>query len=138
MKLRRPTDQIAGCCWLPRIADKARCYLAGEMPLAYRVAFLSRVGVDGYFIRHFSFSRSCFLAGVQASPDDATLESWFLSQPTATVSTIADWNRLAPTLGMRGHPGYLTRHTVKWFLYPKSVRKAVSSLFEAIEQDELA
>ena len=137
MKIHHPTDQIAGCCWLPRIADKAHAYLAGEMPFLYRAAFLSRIGVDGYFLRHFSFSRQQFLAGVQASPNDAALESWFLSQPKVTVTTIADWNRLAPALGRKGHPGYLTRHLVKWLLYPKSVTKPVDSLFEAIEQDEL-
>jgi hypothetical protein len=136
MKFRHPSDQIAGCCWLPRIADKARCYLAGEMPFPYRLAFLSRVGVDGYFLRHFSLSRQRFLGGVRSSHDDAALAFWFLSKPSVTESTIHDWNRLAPTLGMSGHPGYLTRHIVKWFLYPKSVTKPVNSLFEAIEQDE--
>jgi hypothetical protein len=136
MKFRHPSDQLAGCCWLPRIADKARCYLAGEMPFPYRVAFLSRVGVDGHFLHHFSLARQRFLAGVRASHDDAALESWFLSQPSVTPSTISAWNRIAPTLGRRGHPGYLTRHIVKWFLYPRSVTKPVNSLFESIEQDE--
>ena len=138
MKFRHPSDQIAGCCWLPRIADKARWYLAGEMPFLYRVAFLSRVGVDGYFLRHFSLTRERLLAGVRAAHNDTSLQSWFLSQPSVTASSILSWNRLAPTLGMRGHPGFLTRHIVKWLLYPKSIRKPVNSLFEAIEQDELA
>ncbi len=40
------------------------------------------------------------------------------------------------SLGAKGHPGYLTRHLVKWVFYPKSVVTPVNSLFEAIEQDE--
>lgn len=42
----------------------------------------------------------------------------------------------AAPLGTKGHPGYLTRHLVKWAFYPKSVMIPVNSLFEAIEQDE--
>jgi len=94
--------------------------------------------VDGYFLRHFSLTRERLLAGVRAAHNDTSLQSWFLSQPSVTASSILSWNRLAPTLGMRGHPGFLTRHIVKWLLYPKSIRKPVNSLFEAIEQDELA
>jgi hypothetical protein len=136
MKLRHPNEQIAGCCWLPRMADKARAYLAGEMPFLYRVAFGSRVGVDGFFLRYFSLSRPEFLEAIRNSHDDASLEAWFTSQPSVTLTSVAAWNRLAPTLGMKGHPAYLTRHVVKWVLYPRSVSKPVTSLFEAIEQDE--
>ena len=50
MKLCRPQEQIAGCCWLPRFADKARFYLGGRLPFLYRVAFGSRFGVDGHFL----------------------------------------------------------------------------------------
>ena len=135
MKFRHPGEQIAGR-WLPRIADKARSYLSGEMPFLYRIAFTSRLGVDGFFLRDFSLSRRDSLHGIRTSHDDASLAAWFTSQPSVTLSSIGAWNRLAPTLGMRGHPAYLTRHIMKSVLYPKSVAKPVTSLFEAIEQDE--
>ena len=136
VKLHRPSDQIAGCCWLPRFADKARCYLAGDLPFLYRIAFGSRIGVDGYFLRHFRLSRRQFLQGVGSSGDEGALARWFLALPSITTSSIESWNRLAPTLGAKGYRGYLTRHMVKWVLYPKSVKQPVNSIFEAIEQDE--
>ncbi len=136
MYVRRPQEQIAGCCWLPRFADKARLYLSGRLPFLYRLAFGSSLGADGYFLRHFELSLQDFLAGVARAADDDALARWFLVLPGATPQRVADWNLLAPKLGARGHPGFVTRHVVKWLLYPKSIRQPVNSLFEAIEQDE--
>jgi hypothetical protein len=136
VKLRRPQDQIAGCCWLPRFSDKARLYLSGLLPLLYRVAFGSPIGTDGYFLRHFKLSARQFLAGVRRAQTDDELVRWFVAQPGVSQQRIAEWNVVAPNLGASGHPGYVTRHLVKWVLYPKSVRNPVRSLFEAIEQDE--
>ncbi len=92
--------------------------------------------MDGYFLRHFKLSRRRFLAGVRESATDDDLARWFGSLPGVNSPQIDEWNKIAPNLGARGYPGYLTRHIVKWLLYPKSVRQPVRSLFEAIEQDE--
>jgi hypothetical protein len=136
MTLRRPLDQIAGCCWLPRFADKGRAYLAGELPFVYRLAFGHRLGVDGCFLRRFGVSRRQFLQAVADSSGDEALAEWFLALPSVNPASIETWNRFAPTLGAKGCPGYLTRHLLKWALYPRSVMRPVQSLFEAIEQDE--
>lgn len=136
IRLRRPQEQLAGCCWLPRFADKARLYRDGRLPFLYHLAFGSRLGADGYFLRHFGLSSGDFFAGVVHAVDDAALAQWFVSLPGVTPQRIADWNALAPTLGAQGHPGFVTRHIVKWLLYPKSVQHPVNSLFDAIEQDE--
>ena len=136
MPLPRPQDQLAGCVWLPRFADKARRSLNRQLPLTYRLAFGSRWGIDGAFIRHFGLTLDQFLAAVRQSADNEALAQWFLSLPAASPERIAKWNRRAPLLGVKGHPGYRTRHVIKWVLYPKSVRTPVNSLFEAIEQDE--
>lgn len=136
MKLQGPNERLAGCCWLPRFSDKARLFLNGQLPLQYRIAFGSPLGMDGYFLRHFKLSRQRFLAGVRQSRTDEDLGRWFLSLPGVNLQRIEEWNALAPNLGARGHPGYVTRHLVKWVLYPKSVHQPVRSLFEAIEQDE--
>ena len=61
---------------------------------------------------------------------------WFLQQPGITPARIAEWNRLAPLLGVQGHPAYLTRRLVTLFLYPKAITQPVKSLFAAIVQDE--
>lgn len=136
MKLRGPNERLAGCCWLPRFSDKARLYLEGQLPRLYRVAFGNRFGVDGYFLRHFNLSCEKFLAGVRQAANDDDLGRWFISLPGVSHERIVDWNAAAGNLGAPGHPGYLSRQLVKWVLYPKSVRRPVRSLFDAIEQDE--
>ena len=136
MNLRRPQDQLAGCCWLPRFADKTRLYLAGQLPLLYRVALGSRFGMDGYFLRHFKLSWKRFAAGVKQAANDDVLTLWFVALPGVSRQRIAEWNAIAPRFGAPGHPGSVTKHLVKWVLYPKSVRQPVQSLFDAIEQDE--
>ncbi|MDO9119732.1 MAG: DUF5069 domain-containing protein [Nitrospira sp.] len=136
MPLPRPQDQLAGCVWLPRFAEKARRFLGQQLPLTSRVAFGSRPGIDGAFLRHFGLTAPQFLVAVRRSGDNEALSKWFLSLPEARPERIAEWNRRATLLGAKGHPGYLIRHVVKWFFYPKSVLSPVNSLFEAIEQDE--
>ncbi|MCC6141842.1 MAG: DUF5069 domain-containing protein [Nitrospira sp.] len=136
MRLPRPQDQLAGCVWLPRFAEKARVFLAGRLPFIYRVAFGSQLGIDGAFLRHFNLTLPQFLAAVQTSEGNAALAEWFLSLPAASSERIVEWNRRATTLGAKGHSGYRTRHLLKWVFYPKSVGIPVNSLFEAIEQDE--
>ncbi len=136
LPLPRPQDQLAGCVWFPRFAEKARRFLGQQLPLTYRVAFGSRLGIDGAFLRHFGLTVPQFLVAVRRSENSAALAQWFLSLPAASPERIAEWNRRAALLGTKGHPGYLTRHLIKWVFYPKSVLVPVNSLFEAIEQDE--
>lgn len=136
MPLPRPHDQLAGCMWLPRFAEKARLSLNHQLPLPYRLAFGSPVGVDGYFLRHFGLTIDQFISGVRQSADNAALARWFLAFPGASPQRIAEWNSQATVLGAKGHPGYLTRHLAKWLFYPKSVWSPVGSIFEAIDQDE--
>ena len=136
MRLPHPQSKLAGCCWLPRIAAKCRVFLRGEMPRNYRIAFGSRAGIDGYFLRHFHISLPQLLAAVKKYQKEDELSGWFLSCNGVTDESIDLWNRLAPRIGARGTPGYWTRQIVKWFLYPKSVREPVNTIFEAIVQDE--
>ena len=136
MTLPRPTDQIAGCCWLPRFAAKVRASLSQELPWSYRLALGSARGVDGSFLRKFQLSYRQFVQAVERSSSDEALAQWFRTLPSVTDASITSWNRHAPLLGSKGCPGYLRRHLVKWVYYPKSVTHPVQSLFEAIEQDE--
>ena len=136
MHLPRPQDQLAGCVWLPRFAEKARLSLDRQLPFIYQLAFGSRYGVDGHFLRHFDVTIDQFLAAVRQSKDNAALARWFLALPGASPPRIPEWNRFATLLGVKGHPGYLTLQLAKWLFYPKSVRIPVRNLFEAIDQDE--
>ena len=136
MQLPHPLVRLAGCCWWQRHVTKTRVFLRGEMPFLYRIAFGARSGVDGYFFRHFDLGKNQVLAAIRARPDDAAAAEWFLQQPGVTPERIAEWNRFAPLLGVKGHPAYLTRQIVKWLLYPRSIAHPVDSIFTAIAQDE--
>jgi hypothetical protein len=57
MKLQRPQDELAGCCWLARITDKVRGSQQGDFPLLYRLSLGSPIGIDGFFLRHFGIFR---------------------------------------------------------------------------------
>jgi hypothetical protein len=135
-KIRLPSERLANCCWLPRIADKARSLLAGDLPFLYRAAFGSPIGVDGFFLRHFQIARGDFVRAVRASADDAALADWFLAQPHVDAATIEVWNQLAPNLGRKGFPARGIFLFCGRILYPHTIRRPVGSMFEAIAQDE--
>ncbi len=135
--LRKPTDTLVGCYWLPRFIDKTRLWHVGDISFFYRVAFCSRVGLDGYFLRFFQLRKTDFLAAVHDSgDDDKRICQWFTSQRAVTPERIDEWNAFAAQVGAKGHPGYWVFHTVKWALYPKAVITPVKTAFEAIAQDE--
>jgi uncharacterized protein DUF5069 len=136
MKLRRPQETLAGCCWLARMADKVRASQEGSFPFLYRLSLGSPIGIDGYFLRHFRLSFRQFRNAVIDTHTDQNLEQWFLGQPGVNSSAISGWNDFAPKLGTPGYPVSFVRHLIKWFVYPKSIRNPVDSLFEMIEQDE--
>lgn len=134
--LRLPTDRLADCCWLPRFADKTHRLLAGKLPLAYRVAFGSPTGVDGYFLNHFGIVRGDFIRAVRSAADDDALAVWFLAQPTVTLPAIEAWNELAPKLGAKGQPARFVFLVVRPVLYAKPKARRAENIFEAIIEDE--
>jgi hypothetical protein len=136
MNLPHPKAEYAGCYWLPRLVGKIRNYCAGQLPLSYRLALGSRIGVDGYFLRHFKLTMPDLIAAVRRSKDDQELINWFLSQPSVSPASIREWNKLAVSLGRKGCPAHVAHQIVCWLLYPKSILHPVSSVFELIEQDE--
>jgi len=136
MNLRRPTDELAGCCWLARMVDKVRATHQGNIPFLYRLALGSLIGIDGHFLRHFGLSYRQFRKAVIENRNDENLAQWFQHQPKVTASRINNWNAFAPKIGTPGYPASLLRHLIKWILYPKSIRHPVDSLFEMIDQDE--
>ena len=73
MQLPLPHDQLAGCVWFPRFAEKARRFLAQELPCIYRLAFGNRFGIDGAFLRHFHLTLAQFLVAVRTSEDNVVL-----------------------------------------------------------------
>ncbi|GJL67457.1 MAG: hypothetical protein NPIRA06_00920 [Nitrospirales bacterium] len=118
------------------MADKVRASQKGDLPLLYRVSLGSPIGIDGYFLRHFGLSFRQFRSAVINTRIDNDLEQWFLAQPGVNSSAISSWNDFAPRLGTPGYPVSFVRHLIKWFIYPKSIKQPMNSLFEMIEQDE--
>jgi hypothetical protein len=57
MQLRRPSDRLAGVCWLPRFVDKARKFLDGTLPQEYALRLGDAQAVDGVFLRHFGLAK---------------------------------------------------------------------------------
>lgn len=136
MQLPHPLASLAGCCWLPRFAAKTRVHLRDGLPLSYRLALGSRIGVDGYFLRHFGLTLPQIITAVRRARDDEALAVWFVARPGVNAATIAAWNSLAPRLGAPGHRGRLTLHLVRWFFYPRVAWRPLRSIFHAIELDE--
>jgi len=136
MKLRRPQDELAGCCWLARMVDKVRASQQGDLPILYRLSLGNPIGIDGYFLRHFGLSFRQFRNAVIQSNNDETVAQWFLNQPGVDTATLAAWNAYGPKLGTPGYPGALILPVIQRFVYPKSIRQPVTNLFEMIEQDE--
>lgn len=136
MKLPHPEARLADCCWLPRMAAKIRIQQNAGLPLSYRVAFGSRLGVDGYFLRHFRLTMPAVIAAVRRAPDDAGLARWFLGRSHVSTASIQSWNALAVRLGARGQPAHLIFQVVRRVLYPKTADSPVETIFAAIEQDE--
>ncbi len=138
MRLRLPSEQLAGCCWLPRFLDKARALRDGSLPWIYRRGFTSRLGLDGVFLRSFRLTGEEFVAAVRSATDDDGVAAWFLAQPGVSAERIAKWNTFAPNLGRKGHPMHLALVCVKPVIYPGLVGVKVDSFFELIARDEAA
>ena len=136
MKLPHPNETLSGCVWLPRHIAKIRAYLSRDLPLSYRIAFGSKIGVDGYFFRHFNLSLEQMIAAVKRLGNDEAIANWFASRPEGSADSIARWNAYAQVLGAPGRPGSVTLSFVKWFFYPRAIFHPVRSIFEAIVQDE--
>lgn len=138
MKLRRPTEKLAGCVWLARLVDKVRHHCAGTLEPDFVRPFCHPLATDGAFLSHFALTRDEIIQAVRESNgDDAHVEGWFLSRPQSSTERITSWNQLAPNLGKEGCP---MRRGFLWLLRhyyggtPPDPR--VDSVFTAIAFDE--
>jgi hypothetical protein len=114
-QLHRPSDQLAGVCWLPRFIDKARAFLSGTLPNEYRERFGSSRGIDGAFLKTFGFRKEAFIDAVRASRgDDERVGGWFLAQ----------------------RPEHEVVKKMFEIKYPGAPYTGVESVFEVIEADE--
>jgi len=139
MKLRRPTDDsIAGCVWLARISDKARCHLDGTLHPDFVAPFCHPLATDGAFLEHFVLTKEELVPAVESSAgNDDAVARWFLARPAATPERIAAWNVLAPHIGQPGYPMERGFRFMVRRLYGGSVPDPrIDSAFTAIAYDE--
>lgn len=135
--LPRPTEQIAGCVWLPRFAAKVRHHHEGKLSGDYLLAFCHPKAVDGHFLRHFGLDKEHAIQSILAAADETALEHWFRSLPGVTKETIAAWNEFAPRIGSPGHPGERELAFMLRRSYPNGIpAEAQRSSFDAILFDE--
>jgi hypothetical protein len=127
----RPTDQLAGCMWLPRILYKARAHTAGTLPPDYARAFGAAPAVDGTFLGFFGLT----IDQILAAPDhDEAAASWFLAAVGA--DRIAEWNAIAPHLGRPGYPMEARYAWARENLYAHSPAERATCIFEVLDADE--
>lgn len=137
-KLRRPSDKLAGCVWLPRFIDKTRHHLAGTLAPDYVLPYCHPVATDGAFLKHFELSKEEIIEVIQISAgNDAPVGEWFEARPACTAGRIEAWNTLAPNLGRAGFPvhrGFL--FMLKTYYGGTTPDPRVDSVFTVIAFDE--
>ena len=105
MKLRRPTEKLAECVWLPRFMDKVRHHSAGTLDPDYRRPFCHPLATDGVFLSHFQIEKDEIISVIENSAgDDDTVAKWFEARTQYTPERVAAWNELAPNIGKGGYP----------------------------------
>lgn len=138
MKLRRPTERLAGCVWLPRLIDKARHHLAGTLEADFVRPFCHPLATDGVFFAHFEIEKEDILRVIADSHgSDEAVAQWFEARDPYTPERVATWNDLAPNIGKEGYPlhrGF--RWILKQYYGGVAPDPRVNSTFTAIAYDE--
>lgn len=138
MNLRRPTEKLSGCVWLPRFIDKARHHFAGTLAQDYEQAFCHPLGTDTVFLSHFEIEKAEILQVIRDSDGNAeAIARWFQARPKYSPEKVAAWNELAPNLGKEGYP---VRRGFRWVIkhyYGDAVPDPrVDGVFTVIAYDE--
>lgn len=132
MMLPRPTDQLAGCVWLPRILAKARLLQKALLPPDYAARFCHPSGVDGHFLAHFGLNRDEIVAAA-AKPDDAAA-AWFRSR--ASDDAIRRWNETSVNFGRPGYPLADRFPVALATIYKNYASRGFTTVFEVLEADD--
>lgn len=131
--LPRPTEQLAGCIWLPRLLAKGRLLATGALPDDYAKRFCHASGVDGQFLRFFSLTRDDVIAAAALSDDAAA--AWFLSAPSR-ATRVAEWNHLAVNLGRPGFPMAERLPIALATTYRHLADRKFATVFDVLNADE--
>lgn len=137
LKIRSPFEQLAGCFYLARFADKIRLELLGQLPGDYGPYLFHPYGVDTKFMTFFSLTKEEMILAVKASDnEDARLAEWFEQRTQLDEAKRASWNELAVNLGRPGYPMVKTLIWAKENLLGGCNDPDIDTVFKAIEWDE--
>ena len=132
MKLPCPSEELAGCVWLPRILAKARLLQSGELQEDYAARFCHPAGVDGVFLSHFGLSREDIVCAAAMSDDKAS--EWFSSRNSP--ERVELWNQIAVNLGRPGYPMAERFPVALATTYKHVDSRGLTTVFEVLEADE--
>ncbi|MBX3737364.1 MAG: DUF5069 domain-containing protein [Candidatus Didemnitutus sp.] len=136
IRLRRPTDSLGGCLWLPRFIDKCRLHFAGALPPDYQLPFCHPRATDGAFLAHFGLTKEEALAAIARAENDDDVVAALVARGALTTEKIAAWNTLAPNLGRPGFPCEKSFAWARQHYFPTCTDPRVDSVFTAIAWDE--
>jgi len=92
---RRPTAQLNGIVWLPRLIDKARAKLANSLG-----EYIYNCGSDQFFFAFTGLTADGFLEAVRNAADDAAVVAWFTAH--ARPLTAEETKRFNAEFAARG------------------------------------
>ena len=136
MNIRSPYDQLAGCTWLPRIADKIRRDQEGTLSEEYQEYLCNPSATDGLFLYFFDIDSDELVDNVQKHSTDEDLERWFLGLDGVTPETISQWNDFAVSLGSGGTRSRAKFEEALEFLYSGCDDPEIQTLYDVIDWDE--
>lgn len=136
IRLRRPTDSLGSCLWLPRFIDKCRLHFAGALPPDYQLPFCHPRATDGAFLAHFGLTKEEALAAIARAENDDDVVAALVARGALTTEKIAAWNTLAPNLGRPGFPCEKSFAWARQHYFPTCTDPRVDSVFTAIAWDE--
>lgn len=130
---RSPYDRVGGLVYLPRLLDKIRLRLRGELPPDYH-ANLGR-GFDLRFCEFLEVAYENLVARVEAGDDDAQVLAWCgLNGRRPTDAQIHMWNEFLRKCGW--NDDYTPRLRSRLEGLGMSDRGDVQTMFDLLEVDE--
>ena len=130
---RSPYDRVGGLVYLPRLLDKIRLRLRGELPPDYH-ANLGR-GFDLRFCEFLEVAYENLVARVEAGDDDAQVLAWCgLNGRRPTDAQIHMWNEFLRKCGW--NDDYAPRLRSRLEGLGMSDRGDVQTMFDLLEVDE--
>lgn len=134
MKLRLPTEKLAGVYHLARFIDKIRLHNAGELPEDYQSSFRNPAALDGLFLKAFDLEAEKLVTQVSHAQSDDEVANWFQTQ--VSPEQCEKWNAFAIELGRPGTALGERFKQVRPVKYPNLPDDWEGTVFEAIALDE--